>query len=176
MAQTLVLSMGYEPIKVISWQRAISLLTLGKVEVVEEYDHEVRSPTVVLKMPAVIRLLRAFKRKKKPIKFSRINIYGRDKYRCQYCGMKVSMQGGTYDHVVPRSQGGKTVWQNIVTACGPCNAKKGGRTPQQAGMKLRNKPVQPSWVPIMALRISRDSAPQAWQDYLYWAGALEEDC
>jgi 5-methylcytosine-specific restriction endonuclease McrA len=84
--RTLLLSQGFEPIKVISWQRAITLLTLGKVEVIEEYDAEIKAVSVVIKAPAVVRLLRAFRRHAKPVKFSRVNIYARDGYRCQYCG------------------------------------------------------------------------------------------
>ena len=84
--QTLVLSQGYEPIKIVSWQRAITLLFLGKVEVVEEYDRGIKTTSLVIKIPSVVRLLNAFRRHKKPVKFSRINIYGRDKYTCQYCG------------------------------------------------------------------------------------------
>ena len=172
MTNTLLLSQSYEPLKVVSWQRAITLLTLGKVEVVEEYEDHIRSTYVVMKMPAVVRLINAFKRRKKPVKFSRINIYGRDKYRCQYCGTKVTMEAGTYDHVVPRSQGGKTVWKNIVTACESCNTHKANRTPQEAGMRLKNKPIQPKAVPIQALRLRSSSAPDQWRDYLYWTSDL----
>ena len=137
MARTLLLSVGYEPVKVVSWQRAITLLFLGKVEVLEAYDREVRSPTLVIKMPAVVRLLQVFRRYKARPKFSRINIYARDKYRCQYCGGKLPVSELTYDHVTPRAQGGKTEWTNIVTACATCNARKGNRTPKQACMRLR---------------------------------------
>ena len=172
-AQTLVLSQGYEPLKVVSWQRAITLLTLGKVEIVEEYEDHIRSTYVVMKMPAVVRLINAFKRRKKPVKFSRINIYGRDKYRCQYCSTAVTLESGTYDHVVPRSHGGKTVWKNIVTACEPCNTMKANRTPQEAGMRLRTKPIQPKAVPVQALRLRSTNAPDQWRDYLYWTGSLD---
>ena len=112
--RTLLLSQSYEPIKVISWRRAFRLLTLGKVEVLEEYDQHVRTVSVIFKAPAVVRLLRAFRRHKKPVKFSRVNIYARDKYRCQYCSSEAPIAELTYDHVVPRAQGGKTTWQNIV--------------------------------------------------------------
>lgn len=169
---TLVLTQGYEPLKIVSWQRAITLLSLGKVEVLEEYDRELRSVHVVLKCPAVIRLLGAFKRHKKPVKFSRVNIFARDHYRCQYCGTKKKINDLTYDHVTPKSMGGKTVWKNIATACYDCNARKRDRTPEQAGMRLRSKPVQPRWVPAMTIRISQTSAPEAWREYLYWTGAL----
>src|SRR5262249_31921020 len=112
--RTLVLSQGYEPIKVIPWQRAITLLFLGKVEVLEEYGDNIHSVSLIIKVPAVVRLLRAFRRHAKPVKFSRVNIYARDCYKCQYCGKKASMHELTYDHVVPRSQGGRTEWTNIV--------------------------------------------------------------
>lgn len=171
--RTLLLSQSYEPIKLISWRRAFTLLTLGKVEVVEEYDRDVRTPEITYKMPAVVRLLRAFRRHRKPVKFSRVNIYARDGHRCQYCGRKAPMSELTYDHVVPRAQGGKTTWGNIVTCCFECNRDKGARTPEQAGMRLRTKPVQPTWVRAWTLRVSSQSMPDAWRDYLYWTGALD---
>jgi 5-methylcytosine-specific restriction endonuclease McrA len=171
---TLLLSAGYEPIKVVSWQRAITLLSLGKVEVLEEYDRNIRSPTVVFKMPAVVRLLQAFRRHKQAVKFSRVNIYARDRYRCQYCAKKLPIVDLTYDHVVPRARGGKTVWENIVTACVPCNARKSDRTPEQAGMRLIAVPARPTWVPVMTLRLSTRTVPDAWRDYLYWTGELDE--
>jgi 5-methylcytosine-specific restriction endonuclease McrA len=174
-AQTLLLNQGFEPIKVISWQRAISLLFLGKVEVLEEYDRNIRSVNLIIKVPAVVRLLRAFRRHARPVKFSRVNIYARDNYKCQYCGKKASISELTYDHVVPRSQGGSTEWTNIVTSCYLCNRKKGGRTPREAGMTLLAQPSQPNWVPAVAIRISLRSVPEAWRDYLYWTGELEAD-
>ncbi|MEZ4365708.1 MAG: HNH endonuclease [Kofleriaceae bacterium] len=173
--RTLLLSQGYEPIKVIPWQRAITLMFLGKVEVVSEYDAGVRSVSLVLKIPAVVRLLRAFRRYSRPVKFSRVNIYARDGYRCQYCGREASIRDLTYDHVVPRSQGGATSWTNIVTCCYGCNRKKGGRTPREAGMHLLTTPKQPTWVPAVAIRVSLRSVPEAWRDYLYWAGDLATD-
>lgn len=175
MSQTLMLSQGYEPLKIVPWQRAITLLFLGKVEVVEEYDTNIKSTSIVIKMPAVVRLLSAFRRRKKPVRFSRVNIYGRDRYSCQYCSVPITMADGTYDHVVPRAQGGKTEWTNIVTSCSPCNSKKGGRTPEQARMKLRKKPIRPAWVPTMVINVSRESAPDAWRDYLYWTSDLSSD-
>jgi 5-methylcytosine-specific restriction endonuclease McrA len=171
--RTLLLSQSMEPIKAISWQRAITLLTLGKVEVLSEYDGFVRSSTVVIKIPAVVRLLRAFKRFRQPVKFSRINIYARDRYTCQYCGQTKKIAELTYDHVIPRNQGGRTVWDNITTSCGPCNLKKGGRTPEQAGMHLRSKPAQPKWVPALTVRIGLHDAPEAWRSFMYWTTELD---
>lgn len=170
--RTLLLARTYEPIKVISWQRAVTLLFLGKIEILEEYEDELRSSVLVIKVPAVVRLLNTFRRVKKPVKFSRVNIYARDGYKCQYCGAKMKVSDLTYDHVVPRAQGGKTIWTNIVTCCDACNVRKGGRTPFQAGMRLLSRPVQPEWVPALVVRISTKSIPQAWTDYLYWTGNL----
>lgn len=178
MERTLLLDQGYQPMKLISWQNAVRLLTLGKVEILEEDDSkELRSPTWVIKMPLVARLLYAVKRKKKKVKFSRINVFARDKFTCQYCGVKKSAKNLTYDHVVPRKQGGKTTWTNIVACCSVCNRKKGGRTPKQAGMKLRNKPVQPKWMPAVVLPGKPDTYPSAWQNWLdhsYWHSELDE--
>lgn len=173
--RTLLLSQGFEPIKVISWQRAITLLTLGKVEVIEEYDAEIKATSFVIKAPAVVRLLRAFRRHAKPVKFSRVNIYARDGYRCQYCGVRCTLAELTYDHVIPRARGGRTTWENIVTCCYPCNGKKGNRTPVEAGFKLRAAPVRPTWVPAVTIRVSTRSVPDAWRDYLYWTGEIAAD-
>lgn len=172
-ANTLLLSQSYEPIKIIAWQRAITLLFLGKVEVIEEYTDAVRSVSIIIKIPAVVRLLRAFRRHHKPVKFSRVNIYARDHYTCQYCGVRLGVAELTYDHVTPRSQGGRTDWANIVTCCHECNRTKGGRTPRQAGMALRATPSQPDWVPAITIRVSLRSVPDAWRDYLYWTGELD---
>jgi 5-methylcytosine-specific restriction endonuclease McrA len=173
--RTLLLSQGYEPIKIISWQRAITLLALDKVEVVEAYDAEIRAVSIVVKVPAVVRLLKAFRRHPKPVKFSRVNIYARDNYRCQYCGAKCSIAELTYDHVIPRSHGGRTTWDNIVSACYTCNARKANRTPAQAGMKLRAVPVRPTWMPSVQIRVSTRSVPDAWRDYVYWTGEIDHE-
>jgi 5-methylcytosine-specific restriction endonuclease McrA len=175
MQRTLLLSQGYEPISVISWRKAICLLTLGKVEVVETYEHNIRSVQLVFKMPAVVRLLRAFRRHPKQVKFSRQNVLARDRWRCQYCGAKKPSDELTYDHVIPRSRGGKTNWDNIVTACVSCNARKANRTPEQAGMRLLKPPRRPAWVPIFTIQISRSSMPEAWRDYCYWTGEIASD-
>lgn len=173
--RTLILSQSYEPVQIVSWQRAITLLFLNKAEVIEEYDRNIKSTSIVIKIPAVVRLLDSFRRHKKPVKFSRINIYGRDKYTCQYCGVKKSINELTYDHLVPKSRGGKTTWTNIATCCADCNRRKANRTPEEAGMKLLKKPVQPSATPVLVVAVSRESVPDAWRDYLYWTGELEQD-
>ena len=174
-AQTLLLNQGFEPIKVITWQRAITLLFLGKVEVIEEYGRDIKAINLVLKVPAVVRLLRAFRRHARPVKFSRVNIYARDKHRCQYCGKRCKIDQLTYDHVLPRSRGGRTSWENIVSCCYTCNAHKANRTPAEAKMKLLSTPVRPTWMPAVQIRVSTESVPDAWRDYVYWAGEIEHD-
>jgi len=164
-SRTLLLSQSYEPIKVINWRRAITLLTLGKIEIVETYDGYVRSSTAVIKIPAVVRLLRSFKRFRCTPKFSRTNVYARDGGKCAYCGKRFPLSSLTYDHVLPRTQGGKTEWNNIVLACPPDNARKGGRTPEQAGMKLLWKPTRPAHLFIeFGIRVSEP--PMEWGTWL----------
>jgi len=173
--QTLVLDQGYQPHRIVSWQRAVTMLFDGKVEVVEEYDHDIRSVTITIKMPAVVRLLRAV-RGRRGVKFSRINVATRDGFACQYCEQKLPLAKLTYDHVIPRAQGGRTRWENIVMACLACNGRKAHRTPEQARMKLRKAPVKPAWLPAVAFRVdSACSVPEAWINWIYWHGALEEE-
>lgn len=174
MEQVLLLNITYEPLKVINWKRAIALLFLDKVEVVEEYSREIHSVSFTIKLPSVVRLLRIVKRPNSPVKFSRQNIYARDKYRCQYCGGRFPSEELTYDHIIPKSRGGKTKWTNIVTSCIPCNRRKGGRTPTEAGMKLIRKPSKPTWVPALKITIGFRDVPQSWRDYLYWNVELIE--
>lgn len=171
--RTLLLNQGYEPIKIISWQRAMTLLTLDKVDVVDVYDANVRATSIVVQVPAVVRLRKAYRRHAKPVKFSRVNIYARDGYRCQYCGDKCAVHELTYDHVVPRSRGGKTTWENIVSCCYSCNRTKANRTPAEAKMRLLATPVRPSWIPAVQIRVSNSSVPDAWRDYVYWTGEID---
>lgn len=173
MDRVLLLNMTYEPLHVISWRRAIRLLTLGKVEVVEESDREVRSMTFAIRLPSVVRLLRLVRRCHVPVRFSRQNIYVRDDFRCQYCSRRRPVEGLTHDHVLPRAQGGRTDWENIVTACVECNARKGGQTPAQAGMRLRRAPARPAWLRAVQITVRWRNAPEAWRDYLYWNVTLE---
>ncbi len=197
--RTLLLDQGYQPVTTISWQRAICLLTLGKVEVIEAYDKDVRSTHLVFKVPAVVRLVTRFMRSKQRVKFSRPNVLARDKWTCQYCGQRKPTAELTYDHVVPRALGGKTCWENIVTACKECNSMKADRTVEQAravltaqakeaaqkgqdreaarlrkvaqAMRLRCEPERPNWVPVFSMQISTNSLPDSWRSYCEWAVA-----
>jgi 5-methylcytosine-specific restriction endonuclease McrA len=174
MEQVLLLNITYEPLRIINWKKAITMLCLGKVEVIEEYGREIHSVSFTVKLPSVVRLLRMVKRPKTPVKFSRQNIYARDRYKCQYCGDRFSTEDLTYDHVIPKSRGGKTQWKNIVTCCIDCNRKKGGRKPSEASMKLIRKPKRPTWVPAIRITIGYREIPQTWRDYLYWNVELIE--
>jgi len=163
---TLLLNASFEPLKVISWQRAITLCFLGKVEVVEEYDdREVRSVSLALKMPAVVRLLRYVHPMKRKLPLTRLNILARDNFQCQYCGKHISFRESSLDHVFPRSRGGGHRWENLVAACHPCNRRKGGRTPEEARMMLLNKPAEPDWLPVLTIRMSRQ-VPASWELFL----------
>jgi 5-methylcytosine-specific restriction endonuclease McrA len=174
MEQVLLLNITYEPLRIINWKKAITLLCLGKVEVIEEYGREIHSVSFTVKLPSVVRLLRLVRRPKTPVKFSRQNIYARDRYKCQYCGARFATEDLTYDHVIPKSRGGKTQWKNIVTCCIDCNRKKGGRIPSEASMKLVRKPKRPTWVPAIRITIGYREIPQTWRDYLYWNVELLE--
>lgn len=174
MEHVLLLNITYEPLKIIDWKKAVTLFFLGKVEILEEYGQEIHSVSFTIKLPAVVRLLRMVKRSKAPVKFSRKNIYARDQYRCQYCGNRFPSEELTYDHILPKSRGGKTVWQNIVTCCVGCNRLKGGLTPAEAGMRLIRKPSQPRWIPALRITIGINEIPQSWRDYLYWNVELLE--
>lgn len=175
MQQTLVLDQAYRPAKVVSWQRALTMFFQNKVEIVESYNEDIRSVTFVIKMPAVVRLLRRIRGEKMGVKFSRVNIMTRDNFKCQYCGQKRSMASLTYDHVMPRSRGGKTTWTNVVTACKRCNQHKADRTPQEAGMKLLTAPVRPKSLPLAVFRWDSGSIPDVWASYVYWQGSLEDE-
>jgi 5-methylcytosine-specific restriction endonuclease McrA len=176
--KVLVLDSGMEPVQVVSWTRAMSLLFSGKAEIVEEReDVEIRSTSRSFKLPSIIRQFNNIVRKRKAgIPFTRHNIFLRDQYICQYCGKAKTTKQLTWDHVVPRCQGGQTVWNNIVTACFTCNQTKAGRTPEQAGMALRTKPRKPNATVPVTIRLKGPPSkfPESWRAYLdpqsfaYW--------
>jgi 5-methylcytosine-specific restriction endonuclease McrA len=177
MEQTLLLNASFEPLKVVHWRKAVTLLCQGKVEVISVYDRDIRAVSFTIKLPAVIRLLRyvRFKRRFDYVPFSRANIYARDNHTCQYCGRTLPTSDLTFDHVVPVAQGGRKDWENIVTCCVVCNRKKGGLTPADAGMHLVRVPKRPESVPALRITIGLRHAPESWRDYLYWNVELEDD-
>lgn len=170
--RTLVLDMGYQPINTVPFTRALTYLAKGKVEVLEEYEQPIHPDWVA---PAVVRLTHWIRPHRKRVKFSRQNVLARDHWTCQYCGKRFSTRDLTFDHVIPRSRGGKTSWENIVTACGgtptSCNHVKADRTPEEAGMKLRKKPMRPTWLPIFNFALQEITRiPPEWRDY--WSSEL----
>ena len=163
----LLLNCTYEPLGVIAWQRAITMLCLGKVEVVKSYETALRAVSWTVPMPAVVKLERLVMRHRVRVSLSRRNVFLRDNYRCQYCLQAFSAKELTCDHVVPRSQGGGMTWENLVAACGPCNRRKGGRTPEEARMALRHPPRRPGSIPPhLALSSGGTSLPEPWREFL----------
>lgn len=169
--RTLLLNSWGLPHAILDWYDAICLVYQEKVVVMEEYDETVSSPSTTYFIPAVMQLKKSVASVKKGVKFSRINIFSRDGFKCQYCGERKVMRELNYDHVIPRKQGGKTTWENIVTCCYGCNERKGGRTPEQAGMHLLRKPAKPHSLPLHAVFIDGGKIPPAWAPYLDWAKA-----
>lgn len=143
--RTLVLNASYEPLHVVSWEKAVCLIFASKAEVVSEYHNFVRSVSRSIKLPKVIRLYNYVHKIKQlgAAKCNRRNIFIRDLFLCQYCGIKVTARNATLDHIVPRSRGGSSDFLNLVTCCEHCNRKKGAREPGQAGMRLLKKPAVP---------------------------------
>jgi 5-methylcytosine-specific restriction endonuclease McrA len=158
----LVLNASYEPLNVTSVRRAHVLVFKGKAEVVEQLRQPLHSATATFPWPHVIRLVkfvrvpRAVKRK-----ISRRALFARDGHRCVYCGSTGRL---TLDHVVPRSRGGDSVWENVVTSCAPCNLRKGNRTPEEVEMRLLVKPREPT--PALFVTLSAPRVPDRWQPYL----------
>lgn len=145
--RTLVLNAGFEPILMVSWQRALCLVLSEKAEVVAEYERAVRSVSISFQLPSVVRLHRYVRsvRRFGLVPCSRKNVFTRDNYECQYCSVKCTPKTATIDHVWPRSKGGKTSWENVVCCCDSCNRKKGNKLLKQTPFELKRKPRQPTW-------------------------------
>lgn len=161
----LVLNASYEPLHIVSVRRAVVLLLSEKAQVVEAAEAVLRSEHVAIPMPLVIRLVtyvRIPRRWRLPV--SRRGVLARDCYTCQYCAGQPGKSHLTVDHVIPRSQGGGKSWENLVAACAPCNRRKGGRQPHEAGMRLISTPAMPRYV-VLAF-VETGSRHQVWQKYL----------
>jgi len=161
MERALLLNSTYEPLGVVDWKKAVRLSCLEKVEVLEYYPIVLRSAREDFFSPSVIRLLERVRRSRPRLKFSRVNIHRRDRYKCQYCGIFCPASGVTVDHVVPQSRGGESSWENLVTCCPKCNNKKDNRTPQEAGMSLLKIPCKPQWTDSFVF-----SPKEEWRAYI----------
>lgn len=194
--KVLILNRLYLPIHVTSVRRAFSLLYQGIARAVNEqyqtFDFNswselsvsVREESVglvnrVIRVPRVILLVGYDRIPKRQVRFSRFNIYARDKSTCQYCGRKLPRYELNLDHVIPRSRGGTSTWENVVCSCQPCNRRKGGRTPQEVGITLLRKPYKPKWTPVMQETFNLSSYSE-WLPFLntvdlsYWNTELLE--
>lgn len=163
--------LSYYPLSLWPWQTAVKAAFLERVDVVAEYEREIRSPSHAMRLPSVI-ALRQYVRPTEFPAFTRFNLFLRDAFRCQYCGSPDDL---TFDHVIPRAQGGRTTWHNVATACSPCNLYKGGRTPAQAHMSLLTQPARPHSRHLQenGRRFPPHYLHESWRDYLYWDVPLD---
>jgi len=181
----LVLNRYYQPVHVTSVKRAFSLLYQGVAKAIDaqyrlyEFDDWaalsatqdcITTINRTIRVPRVLVLSAYDHLPRGRVRFSRLNIYARDNDTCQYCGKNLPRGDLNLDHVMPRTQGGKTTWENVVCSCVPCNLKKGGRTPEQAGMKLLKKPVRPRWTPLFR-GATRKVTYREWLPFLHLADA-----
>jgi 5-methylcytosine-specific restriction endonuclease McrA len=158
--------LSYYPLSLWPWQETIKAVFLDRVDIVSTYDKMVHSPSLEMRLPSVIALKQYVTQDRAPA-FTRFNLFLRDGFACQYCGSGEEL---TFDHVTPRSRGGRTTWRNIVTACAPCNLTKGGRTPREAHMIPRREPRRPTSFELQqqGRRFPPHHLHESWLDYLYW--------
>jgi 5-methylcytosine-specific restriction endonuclease McrA len=161
--RVLVLNASYEPLNVCSVRRAVVLILKEKAELLEQGDRKLHSESMTLPNPVVIRLVTYVRvpRDSRSRRITRRAVFARDSWTCQYCGTTSHL---TVDHVIPRSRGGASDWENIVTSCAPCNRRKGNRTPVETGMQPRLKPRAPG--PTVFIRVAAPVLPPAWRQYL----------
>lgn len=172
--KALVLNASYEPLRIITWQKALLMWFQEKVEILEYHSAIARSVSNSFKLPSVLKL-KSYVRPKRldGVRFCRENVYIRDNYTCQYCAVKFNYKELTIDHVLPASKGGPKTWTNVVTACRRCNQAKADRTPEKAKMPLLKPPRAPQWLPVVEFTIGaerNEKAPPSWKDYLRFKG------
>lgn len=163
MSEVFVLNFSYEPLSIVSLQRAVRLLFAGKAEIVTRRDRTIASPTYEMPLPSIIRMLYYIKRPRARVGLTKKNVLLRDNHTCQYCGVRSGEMN--VDHVIPKSRGGKSDWLNLVCSCVRCNTRKNNRTPYEAGMQLRRKPYEPRYIPW--IRVKRNTLPSEWGKYLF---------
>ncbi|MBI4185351.1 MAG: HNH endonuclease [Proteobacteria bacterium] len=168
--------LSYFPLSIWSWQDALKAVFLKRVNVVSEYERRVRSPSAEFRVPSVISLKTYVPHARYPA-FTRFNVFLRDRFDCQYCGGRFEPRDLTFDHVVPRSLGGRTTWSNVVTACLDCNLKKGNRLPRAARLFPLRLPREPTTFELQdnGRAFPPDELHESWRDYLYWDSELDAD-
>lgn len=167
--------LSYFPLSLWSWQDAVKAVFLGRVNILSEYERCVRSPSFEMRLPSVIALKEYIAQSRYPA-FTRFNVFLRDGFNCQYCSKNAPTQELTFDHLIPRSVGGRTTWSNVVTACGICNISKGSRLPEQCGMFPRRQPWRPTSFELQenGRAFPPNYLHESWRDYLYWDTELEQ--
>ncbi len=165
--------LSYFPLSLWSWQDALKAVFLDRVDVVAHYKTRVHSPSFEMQLPSVVSLKSYVSHARTPA-FTRFNVFLRDRFSCQYCGDE-NRDLLTFDHVIPRSKGGRTTWTNIVAACSPCNIRKGGRMPKEARMFPARTPVLPTMYELndRGRAFPPHYLHESWRDYLYWDSELE---
>ena len=163
--------LSYYPLSLWAWQDTIKAVFLDRVNIVSEYEASVRSPNFEMRLPSVVSLKSYVKPNRSPA-FTRFNVFLRDRFECQYCGAPTEL---TFDHLIPRSKGGKTTWENVITACAPCNLKKGNKSCSDIKMWPRQMPFRPSMTDLHAngRRFPPNYLHDSWLDFLYWDTELE---
>jgi 5-methylcytosine-specific restriction endonuclease McrA len=166
--------LSYYPLSLWSWQDAIKAVFSERVNIVAFYDRVVHSPTLAMQLPSVIALKDYVQANRHPA-FTRFNVFLRDRFTCQYCRLKRHTSELTFDHMMPRSRGGRTTWTNVTTACSACNLAKGSKLPHECGMHPDVYPYEPTSFELQER--GRAFPPgflhQSWRDFLYWDSELE---
>jgi 5-methylcytosine-specific restriction endonuclease McrA len=166
--------LSYFPLSLWSWQDAVKAVFLDRVSVVSEYERTIRSPSLEIRLPSVIALKEYIPAARRPA-FTRFNVFLRDKFTCQYCGDDFAAQDLTFDHLVPKSLGGRTTWRNVLAACSPCNLRKGNRLAHHVGMLPIRLPDEPTTGELQenGRAFPPNYLHQSWRDFLYWDSELD---
>ena len=167
--------LSYFPLSIWSWQDAVKAVFLDRVNIVSEYEEEVSSPTLSMRLPSVIALKQYVPLSRRPA-FTRFNVFLRDRFVCQYCGGAPGASELTFDHVIPKSLGGQTVWDNVVAACSECNLIKGNKLPRDCGMVPAVAPIEPTNYQLQSngRLFPPNYLHESWRDFLYWDSELEQ--
>jgi 5-methylcytosine-specific restriction endonuclease McrA len=195
-SSVLVLNRVYQPMHVTSVRRAVTLLYQGVARALDEQfrlfdfeswaavaaavsDEAIHTPTRAIRVPRVVVLVAHTHLPRQRVRFSRLNVYARDESTCQYCGRRLPRSELNLDHVLPRSRGGSTSWENVVCSCVACNLRKGGRTPEESGMRLLRAPARPRWTAVFR-NATRRAIYREWRPFLglldaaYWNVELRD--